>query len=239
MADRFFCPDLSGDFATLEHAEAHHALHVMRVKPGHTVTLFDGAGTVAVATVQKASRRDVYTQIVERSFHERRLTAAVTIAAVPPKGDRPKWMVEKLTELGVDRFVPLQCERAVVDPRQSKLDKLSTTVISAAKQCGRAWLMDITEPVGFNDLLDRQTGGTERVLLAHPGARSFQLSSDGVPAYSTSILIGPEGGFTNDEVRKAEQCGVGLVSWGGPILRTETAAVAFATMALAAHAGNQ
>ena len=236
MADRFYCADLTGSNASLDSAEAHHALHVMRVKIGQQVTLFDGVGTTAVATVHTTNRREVCCDIVNKSFTERRREGAVTILAVPPKGERLKWLVEKLTEVGVDRFIPLRCERAVVDPRQSKLEKLPATVISAAKQCGRSWLMEIGDPVELSEFLNATPPDSTRILMAHPATKPV-LPSQTSPDRETSILIGPEGGFTEAELLLAEQNGANLVAWPGPILRTETAAVAFATMALACQPG--
>ncbi len=233
MADRFYCPNLSGATASLDDSEAHHALHVMRVKPGQQIELFDGAGTTAQATVTKVGRRDVDAEIVSRAFQKRRVEGGVTIAAVPPKGDRLKWMVEKLTEVGIDRFVPLRSERAVVDPRQSKIEKLSHTVITASKQCGRDWLMEIADPAELSEFFETPSGGGEQVVMAHPGGSAFVPSTSALVEDNVTVLIGPEGGFTDDEVQRAKQNGIRLAAWSGPILRTETAAVVFAALVLA------
>ena len=128
MADRFFCDDLTSDKPCLSGTEAHHAVHVLRLKCGQSIQLFDGVGTVAEAVIEDIQRARVIARATATSFIQKDTQNSLTVAAVPPKGDRLKWMVEKLTELGVDTYVPLQTERSVVDPRKSKLDKLAATV---------------------------------------------------------------------------------------------------------------
>lgn len=231
MTDRYFCPDLSGQAAILSDSEAHHAIHVMRLKSGDRIELFDGAGTAASSIVTRVSRRDVEVAVESTRFSPPREQGGITVAAAPPKGDRLKWMIEKLTEIGVDRFVPLQTTRTVVDPRKSRLDKLQAAVVAASKQCRRNWLMQIESTQQFDTLLNSTTG---RIIMAHPAvsgdedAKPFGADSD------VTLLIGPEGGFTDEEVAAAGAHGVHMMPWPNTILRTETAAMVFATMAIAA-----
>lgn len=227
MADRFYCSDLLGSQAVLHDAEAHHAAHVMRVEAGQHVELFDGRGTSASAVVTKVGRREVTLEIVDRIEHTRPPAGRLTVAACPPKGDRLKWMIEKLTEVGVDCYVPLISERTVVNPGRSKVEKLGTTVVAAAKQSGRAWLMEIAPLTAFHDLLDNCATNGARLLMAHPDEKAGPPIAG---AGDTTLLIGPEGGFSEDEVDVAVARGAELVSRPGPILRTETAAVAFAVL---------
>jgi 16S rRNA (uracil1498-N3)-methyltransferase len=154
----------------------------------------------------------------------------VTLAVAPPKGDRFRWIVEKATELGVDRLVPLLTKRTVVDPRDSKLDKLRQTIIAACKQCGRNRLMELTEPVRFDALLkdERET----EVWLLHPSGQRIREFEAPQRSASLMLLVGPEGGFTDDEVARAQEQGAEMVALGRTILRTETAAIAAAVAAM-------
>lgn len=233
MSEHFFCEDLDGDEAVLLEAEAHHLLHVLRLGKGARVQLLDGKGTVAEAEVSQTQRHKVVARVISRQHESARTEGQLIIAAASPKGDRFKWMIEKLTELGVDQFIPLQTSRTIVDPRNAKLDKLQATVVAAMKQCGRRWLMNITEPTSLETLLQQTTDGTTEILIAHP------YSSDPVAARRDAaeagqgnrlLLIGPEGGFTDNEVAMARQRGAQPIAWPGTILRIETAAIAFAAI---------
>lgn len=228
MPDRFFCTDLTSPTVTLGDAEAHHAIHVLRVAVGQTLELFDGQGTSVLAVVRQVQRRTVELEIVERGFTKPDLQTKLIIAAAAPKGDRLKWMVEKLTELGVHEYVPLVTARSVVDPRQTRLNKLQATIVTAAKQCRRDWLMNIAEPTSLTDVLNRRAA-SQTLHLAHPPQQlAASLAADsgaGEQSKSDLVLIGPEGGFTADEVQAAIDAGANCLSWPGHILRIETAAV--------------
>ncbi len=214
--------------ATLTDAEAHHALHVLRVKVGDNINLFDGCGTTASGVVESASRREVVVTIRDRTFLPRSENGEVVVAASPPKGDRLKWMLEKLTELGVGRYIPLTTERSVVDPGKSKFEKLKATIVSAAKQCGRNWLMEIDEPTDVEMLLSNSSPN-QTLHIAHPyPLKSANGSAN--PADSQIVLIGPEGGFTNQEVELAVHAGAIPLSWPGSVLRVETAAIMAAVL---------
>lgn len=226
MTHRFFCEGPIEADARLTEAEAHHAVHVMRVRLGDVVEVFDGRGTVAKASVSSVSRRSVALQVTARTFSERPSNRLI-VAAVPPKGDRLKWMIEKLTELGVDTYIPLQTQRATVDPRPSRLEKLQLTVISAAKQCGRVWLTEISSSMRLEDVVE-EYAATTRIWIAHPHENGRNQSSE-PDGSSNLLLIGPEGGFTEPEVAWAVAQSATKISWPGTILRTETAAVVFAS----------
>ncbi|MCA9048335.1 MAG: 16S rRNA (uracil(1498)-N(3))-methyltransferase [Planctomycetaceae bacterium] len=278
MADRFFCEDLTGTVARLSDAEAHHAIHVMRMHPGDILQLTDGGGTVAEGKIVATGRRSVEVEIVSSRKVPLPNRPALTVAAAAPKGDRLKWMIEKLTEIGVDRFVPLSTTRSVVDPRTSRLEKLQGTVIAAMKQSGRAFLMKLEPPVSIRDLPNRPAQYGERIVAAHPhrecrtndpaaeeslavpvadeatshrnssGDRARNLAGEDSSSVSvrrqtenatansqrdTVLVIGPEGGLTDDEVEMLKHHGAEFISWPDSILRTETAAVTFAALILA------
>ena len=229
MSDRFFSPRIDGKSVTLTDAEAHHAIHVVRLKAGDSLQLFDGAGTTADGVVKEVGRRDLTVSVCSKSFREYRLAGRVTVAACLPKGDRLKWMVEKLTEIGVDRFIPLETQRSNAGLSRAKTEKLAMTVIAATKQCRRSWLMEIGEAQTFDDVLNR-VDAEESLVMAHPAGAECDVCVPGFQNGSAIILIGPEGGFTAEEVFRAEQKSAVKISWPYGILRTETAAVVMAAL---------
>lgn len=212
--------------AALADAEAHHLLHVLRAQVGDTVNLFNGDGEEAVAEIVRVRKRSADLNIVQsRTAPDEQQT--LTLAVAIPKGDRAKWLVEKLTELGVSRLVPLRTERSIVEPRESKLDKLEQTVIAACKQSGRSRLLQLSPLTDLSTLLKSLSLRGDMAYMAHPSA-SANLR-DGInsqpAAQSTLVLIGPEGGFTELEVAAAESAGIRPVSFGPLVLRVETAAL--------------
>ena len=136
----------------------------------------------------------------------RELGFALEIAAPLPKGDRAQFLIEKLTELGVTTFTPLQTARSVVHPRETRLEKLERYVIEASKQCGRNGLMKIGPLTTWTSYVRRE-GLPDRRLVAHLGESAI-LSGRAAPA-DVVAAVGPEGGFTDEEVEQARRSGMG------------------------------
>ena len=227
MADRFYAPGpWTEGKAQLEGDEARHLARVRRVESGELVNLFDGQGRSATAEVIAIARDRVSLSIVEEGDLDRSLAGPLVLATAVPKGDRFDWLVEKATELGVSRLVPLVTSRSVVDPRSSKLDRLRRLIIEASKQSGRSRLMDLGPPITWAEWLRHGSTGIETVFLAHPsGDRLIEASK---PDFSRGIgfAIGPEGGFSDMEVEEAREAGHRVIALGPTILRVETAALA-------------
>ena len=156
MPDRFFAPSFpeSGTL-TLDGPEAHHLMHVLRITAGEKVEVFDGRGLVVSAEVVTIRKRDVELRIVA-ARREACPAREVILGTAVPKGDRFDWLIEKATELGVTRIVPLITSRSSVDPRDSKLDKLRQTVITACKQCGRNHLLELSPVTAWADFVRRE-----------------------------------------------------------------------------------
>jgi len=187
MTTRYFTEEpVSGDRAKLAGAEAHHLIHVMRAAPGTQVVLFDGGGCEFDATVKEIGRTAVELDVLRRCEIDRELPLEITLAVPLPKGDRQRWLVEKATELGVRRLVPLTTERSVAQPAPRALERLRRTVIEASKQCGRNRLMEIAEPADWARFVTT-TGETAHRWLAHPGGKgssgdSGEGAMGGLPA---------------------------------------------------------
>ena len=239
MPHRFYVTKLpeSGS-VTIDAAEAHHIIHVLRGSAGDVVELFDGCGLVVSAEITSVRRRDVELRILAARCEERPARETILGTAVP-KGDRFDWLIEKATELGVTKIVPLVTARSVVDPREGKLDKLRQTVIAACKQSGRNHLLELSPVMSWSDFV--RTEMTNRIAFIAHQATADSASTDLVPADSAVaqpfpisphqtivFAVGPEGGFTDAEVALAVNAGAKPVSLGPLVLRIETAALALA-----------
>jgi 16S rRNA (uracil1498-N3)-methyltransferase len=227
MSERYFVdsPITSGR-AVLAGPEAHHLLHVMRAARGTAVTLFDGSGWEFEAVVETLKRSEVELSITARKEVNREAATTLTLGVALPKGDRQKWLVEKATELGVARLVPLETERAVAQPSDNALERFRRAVIEASKQCGRNRLMEIAAPQAWSEFIVKNNAPVR--LIAHPTGASWPRSE--VKAQTIIAAIGPEGGFTDHEVAAAIAQGWQPVGLGRRVLRVETAALALAAM---------
>ena len=228
MSERFFLAVPStGDRAVLEGDEARHLTRVLRAKVGDTVSLFDGSGREWPARVASIGRDRVELDTGTPTIDPLPAGIPVTLAVALPKGDRQKWMVEKLTELGTARLVPLETTRGVAEATASARARLERVVIEACKQCGRNTLMEIA-PVRPLDRLLAEAPAGARALIAHPGGLPLEEAVARSDATEVIALVGPEGGFTDEELGVADRAGVLRVSLGPHILRIETAAIALA-----------
>ena len=229
MPRRFFSEaDVSSDRLQLTGKEAHHLQRVLRMQPGESVWLFDGQGREVLAEIVSIDRDAVQLQVVERRLAASDAGLPVTIATGVPKGDRFRWLIEKATELGVQRIVPLITQRSIVDPGLGKLDKLRQTIVEACKQCGRTRLMELTDPLSWRDCLTQEFPGRD-AWIAHP--TGTPVAATGATAQLPPLyLVGPEGGFTETEVAEALAAGARPMQLGPRILRIETAVVAIATL---------
>ena len=228
MTERYFVETpIAGDHTLLIGPEAHHLTHVMRAEPGAMVVLFDGSGAEFAARVERIGRAEVELAVLSCEPVDRELPLELTIGVALPKGDRQRWLVEKATELGVTRLVPLRTARSVVLPWQKVVARLRRTVIEASKQCGRNRLMEISQPQPWPSFVADSAEATCR-LLAHRcdclGAHTLDLSKGAL------LAVGPEGGFTDDEVSQAIDAGWQVIDLGPRTLRVETAAILLAGM---------
>ncbi|MGE3819733.1 MAG: 16S rRNA (uracil(1498)-N(3))-methyltransferase [Isosphaeraceae bacterium] len=225
MVERFFCQDAAkGGELALDSSESNHLARVRRLGPGDAVVVFDGQGFATSAEVVQVERGRVVLQSVGLPLPDRLAPIELTLATALPKGDRLDWLVEKATEIGVARLVPLVTRRSVVDPRASKLERLRRAVIEASKQCGRNRLLRIDPPSSWVAVLSQARTGVR--VLADPNGPGFPHWPRLSPGESAWIAVGPEGGFTEEEVSEAVEAGWSVVGIGPTILRVETAGLA-------------
>jgi 16S rRNA (uracil1498-N3)-methyltransferase len=238
MAERFYVnsPLMPGP-VDLTGPQAHHLAVVCRLRPGDSVCLFNGDGRQYPALVESVQKKHIALTVTRAESPQRELPLPLEIAVVLPKGDRATFLVEKLTELGVSRLVPLRTVRSVVHPGDGKIERLNRVVIEASKQCGRNMLMQVEAMMDWEDYCRRGELPTERIM-AHLSAESGPWTASGKGPLA--FAVGPEGGFTDEEATLALRQGWRMVSLGPRVLRVETAAIALAACAVdAVRSGNR
>ena len=218
-------------------AAARH-LQVRRLQPGDGLRLFDGRGGEWAATVRRMGRSEVVVRVGEFDAVEREPARRVGIALGMPANERMDFLVEKATELGVHRIVPLQCERSVLrlagERAQRKLAHWQGIAIAAAEQCGRTRVPQLAPVQTLAAFLAQPPDGAQRLLLSpQPGAAALHAVAGGTQPLLT--LSGPEGGLTPAEEAAALAGGFVRARLGERVLRADTAPLA--VLAWAALAG--
>jgi len=231
VSQRFYCPDPPRDGRyQLPADEARHLARVCRHVPGDRVEIFDGKGFATSALIVEAGKESAVLVAQGSPLEEFRSPCSLTLATAIPKGDRFDWLVEKATELGIVRLIPLVMDHSVVDPRGSKLERLRRTIIEASKQSRRNRLMILDSPLSWADLVHSARQALR--LLARPGGLSPGRwpRLDGRDAI---LAVGPEGGLSPAEEDLALAAGWHPVRLSSHILRVETAGLAGAAAILA------
>lgn len=213
-------PALTGD-------EARHLAQVLRIKPGQSITVFDGFGRRAQAEVLSVSRDHVSLKLGPTETPAPPLPA-ITLAQAIPKGKNMDLIVQKAVELGISRIDPLVTRNTIVQPGDGKSGKWRRNALEACKQCGQDNLPHIADPQPFDHWLAGRNDAAGLNLIASlaPGARPLRDILHAHPGTTTAtLLIGPEGDFTPDETTAALAAGFQPVSLGSIVLRVETAAL--------------
>lgn len=236
----FLHPDLpglaAGDRVTLDGDEGRHAVVVKRIRAGEQVALTDGRGTTAVVTVAETGKASLTGTVDEVRAVEQETPRVVVVQAIP-KGERGELAVEMLTEVGVDEIVPWAASRCVAvwkgDRAAKSLAKWRATARESAKQARRTWFPEITDVVGTEEVAKRLEKASVPVVLHE--AASGPLADLPVPGRAEIVIVvGPEGGISDEELAAFAAVGAEPVRLGSSVLRTSTAGVA-ATAALLAR----
>lgn len=214
--------------------EAHHMLHVMRMKEGDWVELFDGEGVLGRAVIRQAGSRKALLEVEEATTQRQRVEGRIIIAASVAKGERFDWLIGKCTELGVDRICPVVFERTVKLAKGGNIvQRYMNLAIAAAKQCERVFLPRIDEPLGLPQSLAKlkeEYPGAE-ILFGGLSANTRPILDEKLHGQRDRIaFIGPEGGLTDEEEEILREAGGREVQLTDTILRIETAAVGFAAI---------
>ncbi len=228
MSTRVFVdsPCVAGALVTIAPEEARHLALVLRAKPGDAVTLVS-EGEAWDARLVEVRREKVTAQIVDRSAGGELPVPLIVLQALP-KGNKMDEVVEKVTELGAARIVPIRCERSYAGHSPAKLERWRRIARAAAAQSGRLIVPAVDETMDFAVALERCAGEAHMLVAweeATPGSLASALER-AAPDRALGIVIGPEGSFTSDELAIADRIGCHRVALGPTTLRTETAAAA-------------
>ena len=239
----FYIPSesISSRSFRLTGTEARHILRVLRKHPGDKIHLFDGSGRSYLGTVEKTSPDAVQGSLLETVRNRENSLLRLCLYPALPKGDKLEWILEKGTEVGVERFVPTLCERCVPRPfpgnLPKKMERWRKIVLAACKQSDRDRLGEVYPPLPFREAL-AQARAQGLVLLAGEKETSKSLPQllreiHPAPGSWVHLFVGPEGGFSPSEVARAKSSGAHLFSLGPHTLRTETAAILSPALLLA------
>lgn len=234
---RFYLPpeQCRGPSLRLEGREAHHALHVLRLKHGDRVTVLDGLGSILLCEVENTTKDSLALTVAEKKFTPA-LPCPLTLLVAVPKGKIIEDIIQKAVELGVQRIVPLLTTRVVIQingaEAEAKRVKWQQVAIEAIKQCGAAWLPRVEKPQTISEFLalgetvELPLVGSLQTKRRHPREwiLEFQREHGRLPA-SASVWIGPEGDFTPAELQAIEASGARPITLGELTLRVETAAI--------------
>ncbi|MBX9880255.1 MAG: 16S rRNA (uracil(1498)-N(3))-methyltransferase [Candidatus Obscuribacterales bacterium] len=223
--------------------------NVLRLSVGSHIVILDGKGLVARCLITELSKKQVLLDIIEELEAIAEAPVSVTVAMPLLRGGRFDWALQKMTELGVHQVTPIICARSVVTvdlrnekDKKEKLDRWTAIAREAAEQCERSIVPEIRSPIAFADLMApsavsdemwnlkvicaERSDGTllSHVLLTLLNEGNGHQISHALPM-NILVVVGPEGGFTDEEIESADQAGFQLVSLGPRILRSETASV--------------
>jgi len=218
----FYAKGAQGSIVTLDQEESGHCIKVLRHRIGDEVKVIDGDGTLLKCRITDASPKAAQLQVLERVEGFGAVPYRLTLGCCPTKNnDRFEWMVEKATEMGVDRIVPIIGEHS--ERKVYKSERARRIALSAAKQSLKARIPEITEPVAVKDFLQEPLQGIGLIATCFGNRISI---ADAIDCKDITILIGPEGDFSPEEVALAVQKGYRPIHLGASRLRTETAALA-------------
>ncbi len=227
-----------GAFIDFPPEEAQHAARVLRLHPGDEIELSDGEGHLFSAELTEVSREHVQARLLE-AVPDKEPPLRLTLYMGYPKAEKLELIVQKLTELGACRIVPVVMARSVARPEARdaarKKERYERISLEAAKQCGRGRIPEVAEPMSWKRALE-DMAGREVMLTPWEEARGVRLGDVYAACPQVrdlGLLIGPEGGISAEEMEEARSYGARPVTLGPRILRAETAAIASAAVVMA------
>jgi 16S rRNA (uracil1498-N3)-methyltransferase len=222
----------SGGRLVLSGSAAGHLTRVLRLGPGAAITLFNGLGGEYAASIERVQGSEVSVAVGEHQPLERESPFPLTLAQGVSRGERMDLVVQKATELGVSRLVPVLTERSIVRLDEQQSDRKSShwraIAIAACEQCGRNRLPEVALPARLGQFLRDSPADGTKLLLSPEATR--RIEDVPRPQRGATVLIGPEGGLADEEQQRALAAGFLAVRLGPRVLRTETAAIAAITL---------
>ncbi|HVF92439.1 MAG TPA: 16S rRNA (uracil(1498)-N(3))-methyltransferase [Blastocatellia bacterium] len=236
---RFYAPpgQVEGTVVTLSGEESHHLSRVLRLKPGDRVFIFDGQGVERECEISEIGSKSARLRIIRTLEDTVESPSRLTLAQAVARGEKFDLIVQKATELGVSRIVPLSSEHSEVklsaEQAEKRLERWRRISLEALKQCGRRRLVEVTPPLTVASFIESSPAVSGRILVfSERGGSSVASALEGAnglkqaPGADISALIGPEGGWSDEELGMMEYHGCKFVTLGPRVLRTETAAIA-------------
>lgn len=221
-----------GQRLLLSPEDSHHALRVLRVRRGEAVTVANNLGWMGRGVLDGESGGRAVVRVDEVSRHDPVPRPRVNVALAPPKGDRLAWGIQKLAEIGVDAVRLVRTDRTVRFPGQAGLARLGTVAREAAMQSRRPLIMPVEAGEDFPSTF--ATGGVDVVLASDSPERLAAALPAEAPT-AVNVFVGPEGGWTGRDLELARDRGARFASLGPGVLRTETAAIVGAALALSRY----
>jgi 16S rRNA (uracil1498-N3)-methyltransferase len=218
----FYHPNPGKGVFMLDMPESAHCTKVLRLEKGAVFHVTDGKGMVCKARLLSPDKKSSVAEVMETTHVSPERPGSLQIAIAPTKKiERFEWFLEKATEIGIDRIIPVWCGNS--ERRVIKAGRLEKILVAAMKQSSRAWLPELAEPEKFETLVGKSFDGDRFIATMQASVHLGRAYRKGV---NTLIFVGPEGDFTDEEIKIAEQAGIIPVSLGSYRLRTETAGVA-------------
>lgn len=228
---RFFAPpeQISDGLATIDEQETRHLRDVLRLQAGSEVSVFDGRGNEYLCRIRSIKKRSSELEIIEKCPPAAPESPfEISLAAAVLNGEKYDLVVQKSVELGVKRLIPLETIRCDVKVKDAKrrLERWRRIAMEATKQCGRAKVMEIAEPVTFEELTAGSMGEPVAIFSERDGKALKTLK----PGEKITAMVGPKGGWDDSELKVARTRACDIVTLGGRILRAETAAISITTI---------
>ena len=212
----------------LNENSSRHIVQVLRMKPGESLRLTDGKGLSATALIREAHKKHCRVNITEKKIQEAPKRNVQIAVSLLKNTNRFEWFLEKATELGVSGIIPLKCERT--EKQQFRLERLQGILESAMIQSQQVWMPVLNEPKNFFDFVEEVKAEQKFIAHCEDGKKSKLSEMIETNSSSKLILIGPEGDFTDEEIKYAISHQFVAVELGENRLRSETAAVAAAAV---------
>jgi 16S rRNA (uracil1498-N3)-methyltransferase len=221
----FYAPDITNDLFTLNEVESKHIIRVLRMTRGSSVRLIDGKGNLYEGIIENPDQKKCLIKItgVIKDFEKREYHLHIAISPLK-NPERFEWFVEKSVEIGIDEITPLICHNT--EKQGIKPDRINNIIISAMKQSLKAGRTKLNSPCTFEDIIKTELDGTRMIAHCNPSFIRNKISEVYNKSEKAIILIGPEGDFSESEIKKASGNGFKHVHLGMSRLRTETAGVA-------------
>lgn len=220
----FFSNQITASGILLSAEESQHATRVLRMKPGDEALVLDGLGTRYHTRFEGELKKQCLLSVIAKEKAEPRKTD-LCVALAPTKNvDRFEWFLEKSTELGIETMVPLICQHS--ERKVVKAERCQKVLIAAMKQCRNAYLPTLTKEISFTNFVKQTPAPNEQRFIAHCFKDDLPHLKDVVKPGKITVLIGPEGDFSESEVKLAVENGFKEISLGQSRLRTETAGIA-------------